>query len=107
METQKEKYEDFYRATSIDGKNKGSKTITRAKGENIVQLLANNENADDFNPKFKHWVKTRGFQLITDSALGLTDVLCLPAKTKVVSHNMIVNRVLSTLEVYNFTNQCN
>ena len=89
MESHKEKFEEFCRATFIDGQSKGSKTITRAKGENIVQLLANNGNADDFNPKFKHWVKTRGFQLITDSALGLSNVLCLPAKTR-VSHKMIV-----------------
>ena len=65
-------------------------------------MLANNGNADDFTPKFQHWVKTRGFQLITHSALGLSNVLWLPAKTK-VSHKRIVYGVLSSLEAYNFT----
>ena len=75
MENHKE-FEDFCKATFIDGDNKGSKlSPDRAKGEKIIKLLSKNDNAEEFNPKFKHWVKTRGFQLITHSALGLCNVL--------------------------------
>ena len=96
MENHKEKFEDFCKATFIDGDNKGSKTITRAKGEKI-KLLSKNDD-DEFSPKFKHWVKTRGFQLITYSALGLCNVLCLPAKSK-VSHKFyfVLNTVRDKL----------
>ena len=59
METHKEKFNDFCRATFTDGENKGSKTITRAKEENIVQLLVNNGNADDFNPQFASQDKSK------------------------------------------------
>ena len=34
--------------------------------------------------KFKHWVKTRRFRLMSYPALGLVDVLCLPAKSEVL-----------------------
>ena len=74
MENHKEKFEDFCKATFIDGDNKGSKTITRAKGEKIIKLLSKNDDDEEFSPK-----KTR---LITHSALGLCNVLCLPAKSK-------------------------
>ena len=67
-----------------DSKGQGSKTIGRRKGNKIVKLLKN-DDAEQFNdfPKFKHWVKTRVFQLITYTALGLCDVLCLTVKSKV------------------------
>ena len=97
MVSHKEKFEEFCRATFIDSESKRSRTITRAKGENIVQLLVNNGNADDFNPK------TRGFQLITHSALGPSNVLCFLAKTR-VSHKILVNHILNRLVVYNLTN---
>ena len=60
-----------------------SKTVTASKGKMIVRVLKNDPGAANYCPKFKHWVKQRGFQLITHNALGLTDVLCLPAKKKV------------------------
>ena len=71
MESHQEKFEDYCWATfNIAGENKGSKTITRAKGDKIVKLLSKKGTAEDFTPKFKHWVKSRGFQLITYSALA-------------------------------------
>ena len=60
-----------------------SKTVTRAKGESIVKVLKGNHGPSDFTPQFKHWVKQRGFKLISYQSLGLKDVLCLPAKKKV------------------------
>ena len=84
MENHKEKFEEFCRLTFIENDSKGgSKAVTRAKGEKIVKLLNKDGDPDDYSPKFRHWVKTRGFQLITHSALGLRNVLCIPAKTNV------------------------
>ena len=50
------------------------------KGERIVAVLKGSEAHD---ARFKHWVKRRGFKLVSYSALGLYDVLCLPAKKPV------------------------
>ena len=83
MEDHKKRFEEFCAETFLEGENKGSKSMTRAKGEKVIALLRKDGNPDDYIPKFKHWVKTRGFQLITHSALGLLNILCLPAKTNV------------------------
>ena len=79
----KQKFEEFCKDTFMDGDSKGSKTISRAKGENIIKLLKKEGDMNDYTPKFRHWVKSKGFQLISHSALGLMDVLCIPAKTSV------------------------
>ena len=47
-----------------------------------------------YSSKFKHWVKQRKFQLVTYSALGLYDVLCLPTKTEVCVVIVRTNSVL-------------
>jgi hypothetical protein len=68
-----------------------SKTICAEKGRRIIKLLTNNlqdndaaDSSDvDDGARFKCWVKTRGFKLISYTPLGLTNVLCLPAKKKV------------------------
>ena len=62
---------------------KTRKTISRAKGDNIIRLLKKEGDMNDYTPKFWHCVKSKGFQLISHSALGLKDVLCIPAKTSV------------------------
>ena len=49
---------------------------------------------NDYTPKFRHWVKSKGFQLISHSALGLKDVLCIPAKTS-VSGKLCIFRTFS------------
>ena len=36
MDKQKQIFEEFCKDTFMDGDNKGSKTISRAKGENII-----------------------------------------------------------------------
>ena len=36
MDKQKQMFEEFCKVTFMDGDNKGSKTISRAKGENII-----------------------------------------------------------------------
>ncbi len=65
-----------------------SKTVTKAKGEKIVRVLKGEPEADQYSPKFKHWVKQRSYKLVSHAALGLTDVLCLPAKKKVCVLNI-------------------
>ena len=60
-----------------------SKTITTGKGEMIVNVLKGDPASLHYSSKFRHWVKQRGFKLISHQALGLRDVLCLPAKKKV------------------------
>ena len=59
-----------------------SKSITRAKGERIVELLKGNNCQEE--SKFKYWVNKKRFKLMSYQLLGLNDVLCLPAK-KIVS----------------------
>ena len=71
-----------------DGQH-SSKTITKAKGQRIVQMLRGDPATEQYGAKFKFWVKQRGFQLVMYTPLGLKDVLCLPAKKK-VSHEDIV-----------------
>lgn len=62
-------------------KKTGSKVITRSRGEDIRAYLSGATEAKDAH--FKFWVKSRGFRVMNFPALGLKDVLCLPAKTKV------------------------
>ena len=53
-----------------------SKTITTGKGEMIANVYPASLH---YSSKLRHWVKQRGFKLISHLALGLRDVLCLPA----------------------------
>ena len=64
----------------LSGKKPGSKLITRAKGNKIVALLKGTCKDSDHHLKF--WVKSRKFSLMSYPALGLSDVLCLPARKK-------------------------
>ena len=80
MDKQKEIFEEFCKDFFfLDGDNTGRKTISRAKGENIIRLLKKEGNLKYYTPMSKHWVKNKGF-LVSHSALGLKDVLCIPAK---------------------------
>ena len=96
MDNQKETFEDFCRMKFIDCDSKESKAITKAKGEKVIRLLKNQGDLTDCTPKFRYWVKSKKFQLISHSALGLKDVLCLLAKAE-VSHCMTV---CSSLDKY-------
>lgn len=60
-----------------------SKTISLAKGKMIINVLKGDPVSLSYSCQFRHWVKHRGFKLISHQALGLKDVLCLPAKNKV------------------------
>ena len=93
-EMERQRFEEFCRVTFIENDSKGSKTITRAKGEKIIKLLNKDGDQEDYSPKFRHWVKTRGFQLVSHSALGLKNVLCIPAKTDVGLSTTIVYPML-------------
>ena len=46
-----------------------SKTVTANKGRMIVWVLKKDPAAESYCPKFRHWVKQRGFRLLTHSAL--------------------------------------
>ena len=61
---------------------------------NIIKLLKKEGDMNDYTPKFRHWVKSKGFQLISHSGLGLKDVLCIPAKTS-VSGKLCIFRTFS------------
>ena len=82
MEDQKEKFDAFVTKKYIESNSKKA-TVLRSKLQKIVNCLKNNPCIDGYCPKFKHCVKHRGFTLINYKALGLTDVLYLPARTKV------------------------
>ena len=71
-----------------------SKTICADKAQKITSILKGNV-PDDCSPSFVFWVKkTKKFQLLSYEELGLTDVLCLPAKVKVsVGFQMILSVV--------------
>ena len=94
MDKQKQMFEKLCKDTFMDGDSKGSKTISRAKGENIIRLLKKEGDMNDYTPNFSQWVKRKGFQLISHSALGLKDVLCIPAKTS-VSGKLCIFRTFS------------
>ncbi len=81
MEEQREPFDQFIRETYIDADPKKSKTVTREKAAKIIDVIKKNRCAKECCPKFKHWVKQRGFSLVNHGALGLKDVLCLPART--------------------------
>ena len=55
--------------------------LTKEKGERIIQALKQEDS--DICPKFKHWVNSTKFQLLSYPPLVLKDVLCLPAKSQV------------------------
>ena len=70
-------------------KKKGSKVISREKGKEIAAYLSaagkDHKVTVKADPHFKFWVKSRGFRLLDYPALGLKNVLCLPAKKTVWS----------------------
>ena len=84
MEDQKSAFQLFCEENYYS-ETKGSKTITKAKGERIIKVLTNDPAAADYSPKFRHWVKQRGFKLVSYLPLKLHNILCLPAKVQVCS----------------------
>ena len=73
----------FIREKYIDGDSKKSKTVTKDKLLKIMNCLKNDPCAREYCPKFKHLVKRRDSSLMSYGALGLKDILCLPARSKV------------------------
>ena len=85
MEDQKDLFISFCNSrygTSAEGDQSAacgrSKTITKAKGQKIINVLKSNQVALEYSR-----VKQKGFKLMSHHALGLKEVLCLPAKKKV------------------------
>ena len=50
MDKQKEMFEEFCKDTFMDGDSKGSKTMSRAKGDNIIRLLKKEGDMNDYTP---------------------------------------------------------
>ena len=69
MDNQKELFETYckerYGGDDQLGTAPKSKTVTMEKGERIRKVLKNHPAAVSFCSKFKHWVKSRKFQLIS------------------------------------------
>ena len=59
-----------------------SKSISTKRGQQIINLLKDDSTV--VKPGFRYWVKKKGFKLLSYPPLGLVDVLCLPAKKKVI-----------------------
>ena len=86
----REAFNQYVQENYMDIMHKGSKTITRNKGAKIISALEETE-ASCCDSHFKHWIKTRGFQLMDYPTLGLRNVLCLPCKNKVIIANININ----------------
>ena len=82
VDTHRVYFEEYCRDKFSDNGNT-SKTIWKEKGKRIVNVLKGDPVAQRYSATFKFWVKKRGFEVMSYSPLGLTDVLCLPAKKKV------------------------
>ena len=77
----REAFEKYIHCNFLQGKKAGSKTVTRSKGDRIVSFLMGRPVEEDAH--FKFWVKSREFKLMDYPALGLSNILCMPAKAKV------------------------
>ena len=62
MEDHKKIFEEFCAETFFEGENKGSKSMTRAKGEKVIALLSEGGNPDEYSPKFKHSLYKKNVQ---------------------------------------------
>ena len=60
----RKEFEDFMKTQFLDQKNRGSKVITRSKGDLIISYLA--RKAGPFDAHFHFWVKGRGFRALDD-----------------------------------------
>ena len=80
----REAFESCIQENILQPKYPGSKTITRSKGVNIVSYLTGRSIDEDDH--FRFWVKSRGFKVMDYPALGLQNILCVPAKKKVCSY---------------------
>ena len=74
-------FEDFVQKEFVEKKN-GSKVLTWSRGNEITAYLSESKDVEDAH--FKFWVKSHGFNLMDYPVLGLKNVLCLPAKKKVI-----------------------
>ena len=80
---QKQLFDRFCVEQFKDRDDKTSKTISREKGQRIVNVIKKDPSAVTYSSQFKFWVKKKRFELINHPALGVKDVLCLPAKNQV------------------------
>ena len=78
MRVDREVFEAFVKSFFVQTKKMGSKVLTRSRGAEIVAYLS--RDSGKTSAHFKFWVKLRGFRLMDYPVLGLSNVLCLPAK---------------------------
>ena len=78
----REAFEAFVKSSFVQTKKTGSKVLTRSRGAEIVAYLSGDggKTSTSISAHFKFWVKSRGFWLMDYPVLGLSNVLCLPAK---------------------------
>ena len=86
---QKKLFEDYCEVNYIErdepSGRKTSKTICEEKADRIRRILKG-DTPSSCSPSFVFWVKKRKrFQLLSYEELKIKDVLCLPAKVKVMS----------------------
>ena len=83
--------------------SKSSKMVSREKYDMIFNHLKN--PSDTVKPKFKFWVKEKGFYLTDLPAGGLKDVVVQPNNAKEVG-SLSYARVIPSDMVYDFVSQC-
>ena len=72
MDGQRAAFETFIGDKYVDNPElKKSKTLTNEKLNKIVNVLKKDSCFKDYYPKFKHWIKQRGFSLMNYKVLGL------------------------------------
>ena len=80
----REAFEAFVKSSFMQTKKMGSNVLTRSRGAQIVAYLVGESDGGKTSAltsaHFKLWVKSRGFRLMDYPVLGLSNVLCLPAK---------------------------
>ena len=78
----REAFEAFVKSSFVLTKKTESKVLTRSRGVEIVTYLSGDggNTSASTSAHFKFWVKSSGFRLMDYLVLGLSNVLCLPAK---------------------------
>ena len=61
-----------------------SKVLSKEKYDQIVFQLSDSATSSVLHAKFRWWIKDKGYKLLNFPELGLTDVLCVPAKKQVI-----------------------
>ena len=80
---------------------RNSKVLSKERYDKIVSQLCENSSSDP-NAKFRWWVKDKGYKLFNFPEIGLTDVLCIPAKNQVIIYFFLALLILRLSLLYLF-----